>query len=106
MNTPQKVILHIPHSSVHIPFFDGYIVTGEEIKAEQLLLTDWYTDDLFQFGCAIPVIADFSRVFCDVERFEDDALEMMAISGMGVLYQKKDNGDRLRIINKELRERI
>lgn len=106
MNTGQRVILHIPHSSINIPFFDGYIAGNREIKAEQLLHTDWYTDDLFQSANAIPVIADFSRVFCDVERFEDDAMEVMAVAGMGVLYEKKDNGERLRTISTELRKRI
>jgi hypothetical protein len=34
------------------------------------------------------IIAPFSRIFCDVERFSDDELEVMAKSGMGVLYEK------------------
>ena len=102
----SNVILHIPHSSVFIPFYDGYIVTKEEIEAEQLILTDWYTDDLFQFESAIPVVAPFSRLFCDPERFEDDSLEIMAAVGMGVLYEKKVNGERLRVVDDDLRERI
>lgn len=102
----SKIILHIPHSSIYIPFYDGYVVKKEEIEAEQLIHTDWYTDDLFQSENSVQIIAGFSRVFCDPERFENDSLEVMAASGMGVLYEKKDNGERLRIIEDQLRELI
>jgi len=100
------VILHIPHSSIHIPFYDGYVVNKDEIRAEQLIHTDWYTDDLFQADNTIPVIANFSRLFCDVERVEDDAQEIMSVGGMGVLYEKKDNRERLRVVDAPLRKRI
>lgn len=50
--------------------------------------------------------APFSRIFCDVERFSDDEFEVMAKFGMGVLYEKFDNGNNLRIVNPKLREDI
>ena len=96
MNT---IILHIPHASTQIPFYDGYVVKKEEIEAEQLIHTDWYTDDLFQSNNTKPIIARFSRLFCDPERFEDDSVEVMSSGGMGVLYEKKDNGERLRVVD-------
>ena len=52
---------------------------------EIIKLTDWYTDDLFLFEDSIVVKADFSRIFCDTERFSDDSQEVMAKYGMGVL---------------------
>ena len=48
----------------------------------------------------------FSRIFCDPERFTDDAQEVMAQYGMGVLYEKNDNGDRIRIVTPELKEKV
>lgn len=39
-----------------------------------------------------------------MERFEDDELEIMAKVGMGVLYEKFDNGDLLRVVTPELKE--
>jgi N-formylglutamate amidohydrolase len=102
----QKVILHIPHSSEIIPSFDGYLVTEEELKKEMLKLTDRYTDDLFFSADDEPVVAGFSRIFCDPERFPDDENEIMAQFGMGVLYEKSDEGKVIRTVTPELREHI
>jgi N-formylglutamate amidohydrolase len=102
----QKVILHIPHSSEIIPSFDGYLVTEEELKKEMLKLTDRYTDDLFFSADDEPVVAGFSRIFCDPERFPDDKNEIMAQFGMGVLYEKSDEGKVIRTVTPELREHI
>ena len=102
----KKLILHIPHSSTNIPFYDGYLVDRTTINDEILKLTDWYTDDLYISDNAITVKADFSRIFCDVERFLDDKQEIMAQFGMGALYEKTDGGEKLRDINTFLRKRI
>ena len=80
---PQKMtrlIIHIPHASTHIPTRDGFLVDGARIEKELLTLTDWHTDDLFVDAARDdhPVAAGFSRIFCDVERFADDRLEVMA----------------------------
>lgn len=87
----QKSILHIPHSSTKIPMTNGYVVDQEVLDREILKLTDWYTDDLFSLVGSIQVRADFSRIFCDTERFTDDSLEVMAKFGMGVLYEKANS---------------
>lgn len=102
----NKIILHIPHSSNHIPFKEGYLVNQEILDAEMLKLIDWYTDDLFSFEEGIPIRADFARIFCDVERFADDALEVMAQSGMGVLYTHTDTGLTMREVSNDLRQKI
>jgi N-formylglutamate amidohydrolase len=91
MNHP--LILYIPHSSTHIPFQDGYVVKEAVLQSEMLKLTDWYTEDLFFSAEDKMVMAPFSRIFCDVERFEDDAQEPMAQLGMGMLYEKTDDGN-------------
>ena len=103
---PHPLILHIPHSSTHIPFQNGYVVEKAVLQSEILKLTDWYTEDLFFSAEDKMVVAPFSRIFCDVGRFEDDAEEPMAQLGMGMLYEKTDGGHPLRNVTPELRQRI
>lgn len=102
----RKLVLHIPHSSAEIPDFEGYVSTEDEIRKEIIKLTDWYTDDLFDSQEDDKVIAPFSRIFCDVERFADDDLEVMAKFGMGVLYEKFDNGNQLRNVTPKLKSGV
>jgi N-formylglutamate deformylase len=102
----KKLILHIPHSSTIIPFKDGYCVSDEMLNLEILKLTDWYTDDLFENETDTSIIAPFSRIFCDTERFSDDSQEIMAQYGMGVLYEKTDSNKPLRNLTPELRKHI
>jgi N-formylglutamate deformylase len=102
----KKLVLHIPHSSTEIPIFDGYVSSHDEIQQEIIRLTDWYTDDLFDSHVDAKIVTPFSRIFCDVERFADDELEVMAKFGMGVLYEKFDNGNLLRIVSPELKQEV
>ena len=75
------------------------------IQDEINLLTDWYTDELFDLSYP-KIVTPFSRVFCDVERFEDDNLEVMSLKGMGMCYTHLDNGELMRVVEPGLRERI
>ena len=102
----KKVILHVPHSSVNIPNSEGYVVDRVTLDREMLKLTDWYTDDLFYAEEDEMIVAEFSRIFCDPERFTDDSQEIMAQYGMGVLYEKSDDGTLIRKVTPELREEI
>jgi len=102
----QKVILHIPHASTAIPESEGIVVNDDFLEKELLKLTDWYTDDLFHSDMDEMIVAPFSRIFCDPERFPDDAQEVMAAHGMGVLYEKSDCGKVLRNVTPELRKRV
>ena len=96
----------MPHSSTNISLMDGYTVDENFLAKEMLKLTDWYTDDLFYSYEDEMIKADFSRIFCDPERFTDDSQEVMAQYGMGVLYEKSDEGEIIRIVTPELRERV
>jgi len=102
----KHLILHIPHASTHIPDLTAYRVDNKTLDAELLKLTDWYTDELFANKWDEAVIAPFSRVFCDVERFTDDALEPMAKYGMGVLYEKTDGGNPMRKVSATYRKEV
>lgn len=102
----RKLILHIPHTSTNIPLKDGYIVDDIFLEKEMLKLTDWYTEDLFHSDEDELIIAPFSRIFCDPERFADDSQEIMAQYGMGVLYEKSDDGEIIREVTQELKEKV
>jgi len=102
----KSLILHIPHSSTYIPISDGYVVDVDVLNAEMQKLTDWYTDDLFHSQSDTMIVSHFSRIFCDVERFADDAHEPMAQYGMGALYQKTCTGEPLRDITPAWQKQI
>jgi N-formylglutamate amidohydrolase len=92
-----NLILHIPHASLRIPDYGKYLLPKEAVDAEALHLADLYTDELFLPAQGDAVIqADFSRVYCDVERFDHDALEPMSKFGMGATYVRCDDGRTLR----------
>jgi N-formylglutamate amidohydrolase len=95
------MIFHIPHASFDIPvdLRPTLLLDDQALMDELSVMTDTYTDDLF--GChagdedtivAFPV----SRLIVDPERFTDDALEIMAWVGMGVIYEQTSSGERLR----------
>ena len=102
----QHLILHIPHASENIPFKKGFVIDDTKIKEEILKLTDWFTDDLFYSKEDTQIIAPFSRVFCDVERFSDDSQEEMFKLGMGVLYIRCDDNTLSRSVTTGLRKEI
>jgi N-formylglutamate amidohydrolase len=102
----KKIILHIPHSSTKIPYKDGYVVEDYLLEEEILKLTDWHTDELFFSEDDEMIVAEFSRIFCDPERFTDDSQEIMAQYGMGVLYERNDNGDKIRNVSPELKNKV
>lgn len=84
-----NLILNIPHSSTWIPE-DCFSKDSEEyriLEADHLNMVDWYTDELFNNGIGVPVIAPVSRMVCDTERFRYDRDESMARIGMGVCYE-------------------
>ncbi|WP_443660871.1 N-formylglutamate amidohydrolase [Clostridium algidicarnis] len=102
----SKVILHIPHSSLNIPQYlrNDILLSDSEIREELEVLTDLYTDLIFQGKDTIK--SDFSRFVCDVERFEDDSSETMSKLGMGAVYLKTPTGKKLRHSDEEKREHI
>jgi len=103
----MSLILHIPHASLQIPDYSNYLLPREAVDAEALHLTDLYTDELFVARPNDAVIqAEFCRVYCDVERFENDALEPMSNFGMGATYVQCDDGRELRRLTEKQRDEI
>lgn len=95
------MILHIPHSSTQTL---DYELNNK--KREILRMTDWYTDDLYDYQDATKVVFGLSRLICDVERFEDDDQEAMSRFGMGVCYVTDTQGNALRSVSDEERKQI
>ena len=95
-----STVFHIPHSSVHIPDHvrDQYVITAAALELELILMTDRYTDELFdvrQEGVA-RIVYPVSRLVVDPERFRDDVDEPMAERGMGAVYFRTARGEALR----------
>ncbi len=88
---PCQIILHIPHSSTYIPEHCRklFLLDGDQLEEEILRMTDSHTDELFKIP-HVPeenrIVFPYSRLICDVERFRDDRMEIMAERGMGVCY--------------------
>lgn len=105
-NNMSKVLLHIPHSSTYIPenIKEKLLLDKAEIDRELKIMTDLYTDLIFTGADTIK--CEFSRLVCDVERFENDEEESMAKVGMGAVYTKTSDGKMLREISKAERKQI
>lgn len=90
----NTLILHIPHSSTYVPFYEGF-VDHNLLENEIQLLTDHSTDKIFDVENVSKIITPFNRVFCDVERLDDEN-EPMFQFGRGFFYTKTDSGEKLR----------
>lgn len=102
MNNP--ILLHIPHSSTLIPE-DHKTDFIADLSNELRFMTDWYTDDLFDYPAA-KLVFPISRLVCDVERFRDNRREEMYRCGMGVCYTHGFAGTRIRSLSHEKEEQI
>jgi N-formylglutamate amidohydrolase len=96
----QIAVLHIPHSSRHVPAEERQVILLDDaaLNHELLRMTDAYTDELFPVTPfeAGRVVFPVSRLVCDVERFPSDEDEPMASRGMGVFYTRSSTGSMLR----------
>jgi len=93
----KPTIVHIPHSSTCIPerYRHEICLSYAELTAELLVMTDWFTDQLFgqatRYGATL-FVNEVSRLVMDPERFPDDHEEPMAAKGMGAVYVSTSNG--------------
>lgn len=97
-------VIHIPHSSIKIPkkYLSDYLISKKELKSESILMQDIFTDKLIKKTKNNKILKfKYSRLFCDVERFDNDTEEMNKI-GMGILYTNNHDLKPIRNIkNKE-----
>jgi N-formylglutamate deformylase len=100
----SSVVLHVPHSSIHIPAHvrAGIVLDDTALAAELLRMTDAHTDRiaLAAVGAVTPrpwvFVNRMSRLVVDPERFSDDREEMRAV-GMGAVYTCTSGGGVLRL---------
>ncbi|MBM4121850.1 MAG: N-formylglutamate amidohydrolase [Nitrospira sp.] len=95
------LLVHVPHSSTVVPAHvrPNILLDDRELQRELLVMTDWYTDQLFDHAVTIGgmmFVNRCSRLVVDPERFPNDADEIMAGRGMGAVYTKTSDGRRLR----------
>ncbi len=95
-----KKIIHIPHTSKFIPdeYLGDYIISKEQIDRLNELYCDSYVDEVVDDIDSIDIIRfNYSRLFCDVERFNNNTEEMNQF-GRGVLYTHDHNLNLIRNI--------
>lgn len=99
MNIFSSVLFHIPHDSARIPAWckEQFVPSKAAFKKEFILMRDYKTKALFNFDKRQKrLCARVSRLVVDVERFSDEALEIMSKVGMGVIYTKTSSQNALR----------
>lgn len=101
----SPVLIHVPHASTCIPPNEKKFFIPHDLSDELLKMTDLYTDELF--GCGRDMLVfPVSRLVCDVERFRNDADELMSAKGMGLAYTKCSDGTPLRNVSPQKRAAI
>ena len=103
------VVTHIPHSSILIPeeYKVGFLLNEKSLQKEIRRMTDAFCDELYDAPeMNNKVVADISRLVCDVERFRDDKQEPRAKFGQGLMYTRTSYMKRLRNNDRGLREKI
>ena len=92
------MILHIPHSSTSVPedVRSSFMISDDRLAHELLLMTDAFTDELFDHPGATRVVYPVSRLVVDPERFPNDEDEPMSRVGMGAIYTQCADGSPLR----------
>jgi N-formylglutamate deformylase len=102
------MILHIPHASRHIPgaLKGQFVLDDHAMEGEMALVTDAFTDELFDCAGARRVVCPVSRLVVDVERFSNDRDEPMSKAGQGMIYTKTCLGEPLRRALSEEERRI
>ena len=119
----NRLVLSIPHCSTFIPksIYDSFFYPKLQesmsfaalsakkkmnVDYELLVMTDWYTDELFDSGLCPAVKARVSRLVCDIERFLDEEREPMSKKGMGVCYTHGFDHNRLKDVDSNHRTAI
>lgn len=101
-----KFIIHIPHSSLEVPkeFRERLLVDDEYFVKENKYISDYKIDEFIPKDYPNIVKFNYSRMFCDVERYLDDSKEEMSKYGMGAIYNKDSNGNEFIKLNKKYRQ--
>lgn len=105
----KNILIHIPHASLELPqeFFENITVDKDYIQEENIFISDYLIDNFIPSDDSFYIIKfNYSRLFCDVERFNDDEKEVMSERGMGVVYTKDSNGEDFIKFNNDYKDRV
>ena len=91
----SKFIIHIPHASLKVPkeFKEKLTIEDKYFEKENIFMSDCGIDEFIPNDFPNIVRFDYSRMFCDVEKYLDDSKEEMSKYGMGAIYNKDSNGN-------------
>lgn len=103
-----NLLIHIPHASLRLPqdFWRDVTVDRKNIEHNLRFMADYKVDELARDVDCHKITAKYSRLYCDVERFRNDADEPMARLGMGAVYTHLPGGAQYRQVTPERREEI
>ena len=92
-----KLILHFPHSSLAVPdsFWKDVDINKDYYNQINIKMSDVLLLELFNDWHYDKVIAPYSRLYVDVEKYWDDSKEIMFKYGMGAIYTKDMYGQKL-----------
>ncbi len=104
----NKIILHIPHFKLKLPksFWADITLPRSKVENFNNSICDTKTDKLFGKNNYKKISPKFSRIFCDVEKYEDDNKEIMSKFGMGVIYTKTLNGEVFKVPSEKTKQNI
>lgn len=95
----ELCIINLPHSSRVIPDYSSFFTSKDILDKEMDLVTDTYSDTIFPIESITCIKAEFSRVFCDVERFPDYREYRLESLGRGWYPTHTDSGLKIRFSN-------
>ena len=103
-----NLLIHIPHASLCLPpdFWRDVMVDRKIIEHNLHFIADYKVDELARDIDCYKITAKYSRLYCDIERFQNDADEPMARLGMGAVYTHLPGGVQYRQVTPERREEI
>lgn len=93
----ESCIFNIPHSSVVIPFDTTHNLTSEILER-----TDWEVEKIFDIPKSTRIVANFSRVFCDVDvdfpmHWEISAVDPTSYVKKGIEYTRNVDGKQMKV---------
>lgn len=85
-----EVIMHFPHSSLDLPesIYKYSYLDKDELNKLTLKMGDVLLLELFKYWDFEQVIAKYSRLYVDVEKYWNLDKEIMSKYGMGAIYTK------------------
>ena len=104
----MKILLHMPHTKLRLPkiFYKGLLIDNNELNKYNLMMSDVGVDELFKGIKAHKIQSKYSRLYCDVEKFKDENLEIMSKYGQGVIYTHTFNQIRFREHDEKYKRKI